>query len=140
MAISLVAGIAAAMIANPRPASTPLEPPEAAASRALTISIEDLLRAAQIVEELGTDDAWAAARLEDAWRALGLVYQHEQAQLDVAAGRRLPLMSAPPLAPGRPGHEAAFNRAAVTYLSAALPERDLEGVRRALDLIELGRR
>jgi hypothetical protein len=140
IALALVAGVAAAIVANPRPPGASLEQPDDAAARSLVLSIQAVLEAAAIAEESPPDDAWAQQRLEDAWRTLGLVSDREQAQLDVGAGRRPPLMAAPPLAPGQPGYRAAFNRAALTYLRAAVPARDAGGARRALELIELGQR
>jgi hypothetical protein len=140
MGVALIALLAVLVARAPQSeANPPLESQAAASARSLSISITVVLAAVRLAEAAGPDDARAAAELDDAWRILALVFEREQAQLDVATGRRPPLMTAPPLAPGRPGHRAAFHRAALSYLRAALPTRDLDGLERALTLIELGR-
>jgi hypothetical protein len=138
LAVVLVLGVVMLRVPDSE-RSRPVESPASASARSLAVSIGAVLDAARLAEETGPENARADARVEDAWRVLSLVYEREQAQLDVAAGRRPPLMKAPPPGPARPGDEVSFTRAALTYLGAAIPERDLDGLQRALTLIELGR-
>jgi hypothetical protein len=140
VALVFFATLAATIVSAPDSVPPPaLESSAAATSRSLEVSITAVLAAAQRAENAGPDDAPAAA-LEGAWNVLALVTEREQAQIDVAAGRRPPLMKAPPLAPGRPARDDAFNQAALSYLRAALPVRDLRALERAVELLELGRR
>ena len=150
LALAFLAAVLVSIVAtDPRGASetagataaTGAVPAEA---RALRLAVEVVLAAAAHAEAVRAaaaagEAAGAASALEDAWQSLAVVYERLDAQGEVAAGRRPPLMGAPPPAPALASRDEALVRSAMTYVRGAIEARDLTAVARARELLEMAK-
>jgi len=139
-AMSLMAAALMVVAALGRPAN-PSAPAQATGvargAGALRVALSAVLDAAGRAESDG--DVATEGSVDDAWQALSGVYGRLHAQLDVAEGKRAPLLGVPPPAPNRLTRDDALLRSAMNYVRGAVETRDVGALQRARDLLDMRR-